>query len=227
MKGTVLLVAPTVTEDIECGVRVVSLNSWEEFVPLIAKGHADSPAYIYRGQADEGWTITSRLDRLEKRFPKRHTTVMGKPTEFDCTPTDRKTHYYAFREMVRGKRGAYAPELDEDAWWALAQDHGLATPMLDWTYSPFIALFFAFEEEKRLDEHQNFSEPETRAVYVLSTHLIVSKESDDAPAPKPYTPLGECSERLVSQAGLFLKMPEGEDLESYVRKTLFRGIHCN
>ncbi len=188
------------------GYRETTLDSWREFTGVIETKHHDCPALIYRGQADATWPVKSSMDRWEERFP----TYLG--GRFGCPPVTREVHLVAFQHAVKGRRGSNPPELSEDEWWVLGQHHGLKTPMLDWTMSPFVALFFAFEE-KCIDGN----EPESRAVFVLSSSCILQEHSKEAPAPLPYTPLKETSPRLVNQAGLLLRMPEECDLQEYVQ----------
>ncbi|MHC4236010.1 MAG: FRG domain-containing protein, partial [Planctomycetota bacterium] len=172
---------------------------------------------IYRGHANADWKIESTIDRIERRFTTTENYSGEIPPEFDLPPVSRQIHLRAFKEAVRGKRGSNPPELSEDEWWALAQHHGLATPMLDWTYSPFVALFFAFEQAKCVGNSRESSEPESRAVFTLSASVIAEKDTRDDPAPSPFTPPGETSYRLVNQGGLFVKMPPSTDLETYVK----------
>ena len=204
---------------VEDGVSAIALESWEEYAPHISKSHADSPAFLYRGQADATWKIESTLDRLEHRYPTRRNYGSRIPDRFYCPPANRDVHLEAFKEAVRGKRGANPQDLSENEWWGLAQHHGLATPLLDWTYSPFVALFFAFEEAGYVDWHnQRFVEPEQRAVYIVPFHLISKTGTTDVPAPEVFSLRREVTQRLSSQGGVFMKMPRDTDLEANVRK---------
>ena len=103
--------------------------------------------------------------------------------------------------------------LDENACWALGQHYGLATPLLDWTRAPFIALFFAFEENVILRGSQ-LEKPEFRAVFALSTSVW----SEDGDVISFVSPDADDNFRLTSQSGILVRLPRREDLESIVRK---------
>ncbi len=205
------------SKDVHEGILVRSLGSWEEFVDLIRTRHANCPGLIYRGQAESKWYVESRLDRLERKYPRVKNYSGGIPEYFDCPPLSREQHLAAFQEAARGKLGsAVAGLTEEDEWWALAQHHGLATPMLDWSYSPFVALFFAFEEEKCIGVDGSRYEPKTRAVWDTGFHMF-ERIQEPSDRPTAYVPKGSVGFRLVNQAGLFLRMPKGRDLEAIVR----------
>ncbi|MGW8257458.1 MAG: FRG domain-containing protein [Thermoguttaceae bacterium] len=203
------------SKDIVKGVSETRLDSWRKFMDLVESFRDNT--YVYRGQSDAQWKVQSTLDRLEARFPTTPNTESAESKPFECPPVTRCVHLEAFKESVRGKRTNLG-DLSENEWWALAQHHGLATPLLDWTYSPFVALFFAFEEEGYIDwQRKEFCEPKERAVFVVPFHLISPNKKNDHPAPELFSPRREITHRLSSQSGVLMKMPKHTDLEANVQ----------
>lgn len=175
--------------DIDGRVPVCRVDCWQTFETLIAQerdilGGGDR---VYRGHRRYEWQLAGTLTR-----------------EFDggAIPPDVSSKLLArFRLAMRG-RGTDLAGIDDNEIWAFGQHFGLATPLLDWTESPFVALFFAFAQEDIDQEKLNGS----RAVFSLNRGLIDELIPDLFFEPA----LGE-NARLVNQAGLFTVTPPGDD----------------
>ncbi len=196
------------------GIIEHTLSSWWEFVEFARDPQLSWPTLIYRGQANANWKVESTLDRLERRFPTTPNKSGGNPEYSNIPHVSRELQLKRFKELARGKFIFEIPPQndEEDEWWALAQHYGLATPMLDWTYSPFVALFFAFEEER-----YHYRKPKFKAVYALAHHLL-SRSKEKKERPRAFAPKGHTNYRLTNQGGLFLRMPQNTDLESWVQQ---------
>ncbi|TCQ78679.1 FRG domain-containing protein [Ochrobactrum sp. BH3] len=166
------------------------VESWEAFiVAMRSPDHNKAKGEIvYRGQAGHDWHLSSTLGRV-----------------FDggAVPAEHEANLLGqFRLAMRG-RGLDVGNLDEQEIWAFGQHHGLRTPLIDWTKSPYVALFFAFDEPD-IDGVANAS----RAVFCLNMTAI---RADESLSEIIFEPTHHENARLVNQAGLFTITPSGKD----------------
>ncbi|MEA2574394.1 MAG: hypothetical protein QOH93_1692 [Chloroflexia bacterium] len=87
--------------------------------------------FAYRGMQDARFDLTTTLVRLGGDYPRHEEDLL------------RNFRKYAHKQAAMGDSVWY--------WLSLAQHHGLPTRLLDWTYSPFVALHFATAEIELFD----------------------------------------------------------------------------
>ncbi len=198
------------------GMKVYTLSSWKYFSDFINQQLLQYEQYIFRGQSASKWKLESTLDRTLKNIAVNE------------RPGVRNKHLENFKYAVRGRRGPNPASLkDENDWWALGQHHGLATPLLDWTESPFVALFFAFEDEDTGGD-------DFRAVWAISQYAIQNKSRElrrshtsrsRPPICEIIRPMSDENSRLVSQRGLFLRGEDGVPIDSWIREHYVDDTH--
>jgi hypothetical protein len=109
--------------------------TWDEVVKR-ADTRRIGGAWMFRGQGKCDWVLTSKFERALSRFDVGSTIA---PTIEDRLLREFMRHLHRFTCSVPA-------ELDLVGWLALMQHHGAPTRLLDWTYSPWVAIFFALEQ---------------------------------------------------------------------------------
>ncbi len=174
------------------GIQTVTLSSWKYFHDFIREELIDSSNYVFRGQKNDNWKIEPTLIRYSNsQHKKKYETILENQLE-------------NFKYSIRGRAKNLKDIIDIDnELWALGQHHGLFTPFLDFTESPYVSAFFAFHEKE--------NETTYRVIYGLSLVSVQYRLKDYFEIFKPLT---DHNQRLLSQGGLFLKFKEDSDLET-------------
>lgn len=110
---------------------IIDVSSVEE---LVSKINRLANNYFYRGQANATWPLQSSLERVVGS--KWSAEEAEKFEGFSISQFRPKFHLYD-RENIK-------PE-SKLAWLSLMQHYGVPTRLLDFTESPYIALYFALE----------------------------------------------------------------------------------
>lgn len=188
-------------------IPVTRIEHWRDFSSLLESPFFNrvDDQFIFRGHRRFDWEMTPTLARV---------TENGIVTEEIA-----KQQLDMFRKAIRGRITDHSllddeNEREHDELWSIGQHHGLMTPLLDWTYSPYVALFFAFAKEDQTDEKDN----PYRAVYILNKTFI----ADDGLCPdiRVFEPKKDDHGRLVSQAGLFTFSPYDATIENKLTEVL-------
>ncbi len=212
------------------GICTAVLTGWRDFSDFINTKPLSHPDYIYRGQSED-WELKPRLYRINN----------------DSNETIDSQQLENFYRASRGRISIGKSEAtDINEWWAIGQHNGLVTPLLDWTESPYVALYFAFIEEKKdssefrtisaiSEYHILYNSIKIKSDYEVAKAIRNNKESHSqakglleklqdlikyAP-PKVIEivrPISNNNPRLISQRGLFTLIPKGYSIESWIEE---------
>jgi hypothetical protein len=188
--------------------RAERITSWRQFEELVR-----DPVYrgwAFRGQGNGELPLYSGLSRY-LRYAGVHPEAWAGQEERILRVFQRKAHL--FLDHI-------PPEGDSFQWLGLMQHHGSPTRLLDLTWSPYVAAFFALERGCEHSAVWAFNAPCINGPDVVTLHdgrtiderpmgtwMEGSYESHFLHADVPFAVIGEpkvMNHRLVAQSGTFL-----------------------
>jgi len=144
-------------------MKTITINSWTEFDRELSKKHYRK--WIFRGQHNASWDLESSLHRAFEDAQTIHRISSNK---------EKKLNKYEHEKVMIDRFMCNAhlylsnlPNKDDIlSWLSLMQHHGAPTRLLDFTFSYYVALYFALENGE-----------DNAAIYCINHQAI--KNADD------------------------------------------------
>ena len=118
-------------------MREIRVSGWEELNEQLYEGSfreeigRNRSPFVFRGMSDVAQNLTTTLRRLGGKYAEMEHHLL------------RNFRKYASRTAVQWD--------SPWNWLAVAQHHGVPTRLLDWTYSPLVAMHFATADLERFE----------------------------------------------------------------------------
>jgi len=174
--------------------KVVDLDQLNEL--MSSKLLENKNNYLFRGHRRSDWGLKPTLYR---------------GSDIDYIMIDEPELLNKFRRNLLGRRGDNPRNLNDVELFSLGQHFGLNTPLLDWSNSIYVALFFAFATYKP-------EATETRVIYGIHRKRleIFAEGKKDFPIQFIEPQIDE-NKRLISQNGAFTFFRSNIEVESWIR----------
>lgn len=172
---------------------------------------ADEMKFVFRGHGNSSWELETTLDRLLSRInPQR----INLDSTYDFLLKE-------FIHSIRSRSGVKKDlELNDEELWCIGQHYGLSTPLLDWSKSLYVALFFAFENPTPSNTGLRSVWALNLCPYVLEEISRFNFEKDKKHHFKIIDPISDENLRLIAQTGIFTRQPLKFSIVDWVKSTL-------
>jgi FRG domain len=195
------------------------ITTWADFQQWIAPFKAPG---CFRGHQDASWDLVTTLDRALQTTIAIETDVIHSvvKTKLNFAANERTT----LLEFQRGAHhyNAWTPAADEVLdWLALMQHYGAPTRLLDWTRSPYVALYFALETRSDNDGTLwalDLKWLEQRAHELLMAHR------DGFPAPSEFRPFSKCINDMLLDDGSPVLVVPASPMRLHERMLAQQGV---
>lgn len=193
--------APAAPAAPQTQIAVREVTSWRQFVELVSGDSFNK--WAFRGQADETWPLWSKLTR--------------ELTNREVHPENwEEQEYYILRYFQRHSFHFVAKMAETDdtpRWLALMQHHGAPTRLLDFSWSPYVAAFFALEAATKDSavwavnagamESYAFGPYSGKRSRPLPPNQVLRGVGADAPDAVVFAEPYFKNQRLIAQSGTF------------------------
>lgn len=122
-----------------------TIETWEQFEKFIEELNPSPPfwpSFIFRGQSVFDWQLVPSFCRhLPDNYPPQFATAIEVKTLLEFK-----------RKAILYLDAKFLPDVhDTIEWWHLMQHYSAPTRLLDWTFSPYVALYFAVNQDAGKD----------------------------------------------------------------------------
>jgi hypothetical protein len=205
-------------------MKEIIINSWDDFQREVSK--QSYREWMYRGQSNSSWELESSLFRILKKNQTIRNYSKIKKVNIDKEKYENEMINH-FMKSSHLYLSSVPNENHKFDWLSVMQHYGTPTRMLDFSFSPYVALFFAlsgiekeasvycikFREINNIDKSYN-DDIESKSTEVMKTR----KKINDA-VLIPFEP-SFTNARLQAQQGAFLipntlNFSHNEILEDY------------